>query len=125
MPTYEWECTRRRPRCRRRRDVISSIAARNEAQTCTCGAPMQRVITAANVMPDIKPYKALAGDRRGKFIASRREHREFLKRNRLVEVGDAPVRDTRAMRKIHRRGEIRDELRRVVPEAIRRGQKRY
>ena len=125
MPTYEWECTRKRPRCGKHRDVICTVAARNEPQVCECGKPMVRTITASMVMPDIRPYVAVAGDRAGKPIGGRAEHREFLKRNRLIEIGDAPVRDTRAMRKIHRRGEIREELKRVVPEALRRGQKRY
>jgi hypothetical protein len=85
---------------------------------------MERIITAAHVMPDTRPYKALTGDKMGQEISGRVAHREFLRRNRLVEVGDAPIRDTTRMRKIHRKGEIARELKRVVPEALRRGQKR-
>lgn len=40
-----------------------------------------------HVIPDIKPYKAVTGDMEGKWITSRREHREFLKRNNLIECG--------------------------------------
>jgi hypothetical protein len=40
------------------------------------------------VIPDIQPYKAVAGDMAGKWIRSRKEHRAFLKRNGFVEVGN-------------------------------------
>jgi hypothetical protein len=40
------------------------------------------------VIPDIEPYKAVAGDMAGKYIKSRKEHREFLKRNNFQEVGN-------------------------------------
>ena len=41
-----------------------------------------------HVIPDIQPYKAVAGDMAGKWIRSRREHRAFLKRNQFEEVGN-------------------------------------
>jgi len=48
------------------------------------------------IIKDIEPYKAVAGDiaLKGKrpVIASRQAHKEFLKRNRYVEVGNEPVR---------------------------------
>jgi hypothetical protein len=40
------------------------------------------------VIPDIEPYKAVAGDMAGKWIKSRKEHRQFLQRNGFVEVGN-------------------------------------
>ena len=40
------------------------------------------------VIPDIQPYKAVAGDMAGKYITSRSHHREYLKRNGFVEVGN-------------------------------------
>lgn len=40
------------------------------------------------IIPDIKPYKAVAGDMAGKWITSRSQHREFLKRNGFQEVGN-------------------------------------
>lgn len=36
------------------------------------------------VMPDISPYKSVTGE----YIGGRRQHREFLKANDLVEVGN-------------------------------------
>ncbi len=41
---------------------------------------------AHQIMPDIAPYKNVAVD--GKYITSRSEHREMLKRNRLFELGN-------------------------------------
>lgn len=40
------------------------------------------------VIPDIEPYKAVAGDMAGKWITGRKQHREFLKRNGFQEVGN-------------------------------------
>lgn len=42
-------------------------------------------VNAPFVMEDIKPYKNMVD---GKMITSRSQHREFLKANRLVEVGN-------------------------------------
>lgn len=41
-----------------------------------------------HIIPDIQPYVAVAGDRAGKVIGSRREHKEFLRRNGFEEVGN-------------------------------------
>lgn len=41
-----------------------------------------------HIIPDIEPYEARAGDVSGKYITSRKEHREFLRRNNLEEVGN-------------------------------------
>ena len=40
------------------------------------------------VIEDIKPYVAVAGDMAGKEVRGRKQHREFLRRNNLVEVGN-------------------------------------
>ena len=40
------------------------------------------------VIPDIAPYVAVTGDMQGKVISGRAEHRKFLSRNKLIEVGD-------------------------------------
>jgi hypothetical protein len=48
------------------------------------------------IVKDIEPYKAVAVDKRtGKVpkIGSRRAHREFLKANGYVEVGNEPIRE--------------------------------
>lgn len=41
-----------------------------------------------HIMPDIEPYKVIAGDRAGQYITSRSEHREYLRRNDFIEVGN-------------------------------------
>jgi hypothetical protein len=50
---------------------------------------------AHHVIGDIEPYKAVTGDMEGKWITSRKQHREFLKRNNLVEVGNEKAYMTR------------------------------
>ena len=40
------------------------------------------------IIGEFKPYQPVTGDMQGKWITSRRQHREFLKRNNLVEVGN-------------------------------------
>lgn len=47
------------------------------------------------VQPDLEPYVAVAGDMAGKVIRSRREHREFLRRNNFQEVGNEKAYMTR------------------------------
>jgi hypothetical protein len=120
---YEWECVE----CGAVREVVSSIAHRNAVEYCGDGhdvSAMHRIITRAPIaIADIAPYQAVAGDRAGQFITSRSEHREFLKRNRLVEVGDAPIRSTKQMRQMtptrdyreRRRADLREALRAHVP----------
>ena len=53
--------------------------------------PKRKVTTKAHhIMPDIAPYKAIAGEdaKQGKYITSRSKEREYLKRNNCVQVGD-------------------------------------
>lgn len=80
MPTYSFRC----PTCGRACDVIRSVAERHLAPACH-GA-MERIISAPSmVMPDIQPYRAVVD---GSTISSRAQHREYLKRHGLVEVGN-------------------------------------
>ena len=48
-----------------------------------------------HVIGDIDPYMPVTGDMQGKWITSRKQHREFLKRNNLVEVGNEKAYMTR------------------------------
>ena len=48
-----------------------------------------------HIVGDIEPYQAVTGDMQGQWITSRKEHREFLKRNDLVEVGNEKAYFTR------------------------------
>jgi hypothetical protein len=67
------------------------------------------------VTPDIAPYRAVAGDKAGEMINSRREHREFLKRNRFVEVGNEPVKPIKNDFR-PKKGEVAEELKRVLAQ---------
>jgi putative FmdB family regulatory protein len=117
MPVYEWEC----PSCGQERDVVAPVSQCYDPQTCECGAAMNKVIKSAPYgTPDITPYVAVTGDMAGKPITSRREHREFLKRNRLVELGNDIPKDTSKIRTRPDRKEIRKELRKVVPDVLKR-----
>lgn len=120
MPIYCWRCEH----CGAAREVVRAMKDSMQPEFCKCGVPMQRELTAPHVRPDIAPYKALAGDKAGQYITSRREHKEFLKRNRLVEIGDQPMRSTAQMRKTTKKGEIREELKRVIPQALRNDKRR-
>lgn len=115
MPTYLWRC----PSCDGAREVIAPVAMRNTQEVCRCQTLMVREITAPLVQPDITPYRAVTGDKAGQYINSRYQHKEFLKRNGLREAVDPPS-DTRQFRKTVTRREIREELKRVVPEVLRR-----
>ena len=48
----------------------------------------ERTNKAHNILPDIQPYMAVSGDMAGREISSRKHHRNFLKRNKFVEVGN-------------------------------------
>ena len=66
------------------------------------------------IIKDIDPYKAVAVDiatDRAPAIGSRREHREFLKRNGYHEVGNEKI-----GRKQQTYTPVRDDLRRAVQE---------
>lgn len=66
------------------------------------------------IIKDIDPYKAVAVDiatDSAPAIGSRREHREFLKRNGYHEVGNEKI-----GRKTQTYTPVRDDLRRAVNE---------
>ncbi len=86
MPLYEYGCGI----CRAMEDHFRHIEQRNDAPL-HCGKPMERHITPARVMGDIEPYFTVAADKETKknlWIHSRKQHREYLKRNRYEEAGD-------------------------------------
>ena len=51
----------------------------------TPDAPTQN--KSAYVMEDLKPYQVV-GPEQGKWITSRSQHRDYLKRHNLIEVGN-------------------------------------
>ena len=85
MPIYTYSCQK----CTAYWDEFRKIDARDESPNC-CGGPMQRIIVPTMVSPDIQSYRTIACDKEtGKKVTidSRKQHREFLKRNDLIEVG--------------------------------------
>jgi putative FmdB family regulatory protein len=122
MPLYDWKCGH----CGKQREILRSVREALEPVFCICGVPMTQQLSAAYVQGDIAPYKALTGDKMGQWITSRKAHREFLKRNRLVEVGnDKPK--TQPMRKIHTdrsRRELREQMRAQVRKILKPDTKR-
>jgi hypothetical protein len=76
--------------CNHEMDIYRRVAERNDELPEHCGAPM----VAPMITPDISAYQAVAVDvATGKppVISSRSAHRDFLKRNGYVEVGNESV----------------------------------
>ena len=87
MPNYSYECGK----CGRTKHVFLSLDEHDDYEPTHCKKPMFQVISAPQIVRDIQPYNAVAVDiATGKppCIGSRREHKEFLRRNNLVEVGN-------------------------------------
>lgn len=114
MPVYSYRCQS----CERRSDKYNPVDLRH-AHAPYCHGKMELEIQAAMVQPDIAPYRAVAGDRAGQMITSRRAHKEFLKRNRFTEVGNEPIRPIKNDFR-PRKGEIAQELKKVIPQVLRR-----
>lgn len=87
MPIYAMKC----PHCSTAQDVYRSIARMNDDLPVCCGTAMQRQVCAPAVVADIPAYQAVGVDKAtGKMpmIEGRKQHREYLKRNGYVEVGN-------------------------------------
>lgn len=117
MPTYEYHCEKCGPI-----EVWRSISQYNVPPEHP--HPVTRVISACVGFGDIQPYIAVGGDMMGKPITSRNEHRAFLKRNKLVELGNDPIRDTRKMRSTVRKGEVREAMSAAIRQHTVRDTKR-
>ena len=89
MPIYLVRCEE----CGQEQDIFRRIAEMDNVPDCH--GPMKHVLCAPMINPDISPYRAVAVDKKtGKmpYITSRKEHREFLKRNNYCEIGsDIPT----------------------------------
>jgi hypothetical protein len=86
--------------------------------------PVTRVISPCAGFGDITPYIAVGGDMAGKPITSRNEHRQFLKRNKLVELGNDPIRPTKQMRRTTKKGDVREAMKAAIAEHTRPDHKR-
>jgi putative FmdB family regulatory protein len=86
MPLYQYRC----PECGAETEEFRALSQFDRAgpQCCT---EMTRVIAAPRVIRDIEPYQAMGMDvatGKAPMITGRSEHREYLKRNGYVEVGN-------------------------------------
>ena len=80
MPTYVWNCEE----CGEI-EVFRPVSEYNVPPAHPHA--LTRHVSAVYGYGDIKPYIATAGDMAGKQICSRVDHRNYLKRNKLVEFG--------------------------------------
>lgn len=76
-----------------------------------------KLVGPSNLIRDLEPYKPIAADKetgvRPSYIGGRAQHREFLKRNGYIEVGNERVkRETYGPTK----GEIGREIKRALGE---------
>src|SRR5438045_3286802 len=80
MPLYDAKCE-----CGRVKEIMRSYEARDVPETCECGAEMKRVWLPSRVMRDIEGYVSPID---GKWIGSRSDHREHMKRHGVIELGN-------------------------------------
>lgn len=116
MPIYSMGCQH----CGDTQDIFRSLAKMNDNLPQCCGEAMQRRICAPMVIADIAPYQAMGVDvatGKAPVITSRSQHRDYLKRNGFVEVGnEMPKRDTTLKGDYNVRAELREAVREVLPK---------
>lgn len=89
MPLYEVQCGI----CGKRQDIYRKIEDREKDLPLCCGNAMHNILSPSMINADIQPYRAIAIDKASgerPYITSRRQHKEFLRRNGYVEMPDAP-----------------------------------
>ena len=80
MPIYSAHCNQ----CGKDEDFYRTGANYKDIPFC-CGEQMERRICAPQVIKDIDPYVSMID---GSLITSRSQHREHLKANGCIEVGN-------------------------------------
>lgn len=89
MPMYPSICDV----CGKATEEFRRMADCDDLPMC-CGQMNRRVFSVPMISSDIQPYQAVAVDKKtgqAPFITSRRDHKEFLKRNQYHEVETATV----------------------------------
>jgi hypothetical protein len=82
--------------CGAEQDIYRSVADMDRDLPVCCGAPMTRKVCAPFVAADLPAYQAVAVDKAtGKMpvIEGRVQHREYLRRNNYIEVGNEVPKD--------------------------------
>ena len=113
MPLYGIKCDG----CGHEEEIFRSLDQFNEPLPFHCFREMRRVLSAPRVMSDIEPYQAVASDiATGKppHITSRSHHREFLKRNGYVELGNEMPKPRKSIEPD--RNEIGRQIKRVMDQ---------
>ena len=80
MPIYLAHCNQ----CGKDEDIYRTVAKYDDLPEC-CGQRMERRIFAPQVIKDIDPYISQID---GSVITSRSQHREHLRANGCIEVGN-------------------------------------
>ena len=80
MPIYAAHCNQ----CGKDEDYYRTLANYQDIPFC-CGVQMERRICAPQVLKDIDPYVSMID---GTVINSRSQHREHLRANGCIEVGN-------------------------------------
>lgn len=114
MPLYSIKCDH----CGKEQDVFRSLAKIDDLPDC-CGERMHRQVCAPHVVADIAPYQAVAVDvatGKAPVITSRSQHREYLRRNGYIEVGNEMPKPQR--KEVHGDFNVRTELREAVREVL-------
>lgn len=84
MPIYRIACD-----CGHEEDIFRPLARYDELPD-HCGAKMHRAICLPMIASDVPAYKSMAT---GEMIEGRAQHRAHLKKHKLIEVGNEPVRE--------------------------------
>lgn len=112
MPLYGFRCA-----CGHETEQFRPLADYDKPGPFHCFHEMARTLSAPRVMSDIEPYRAVAADKEtGKLpvIGSRSQHREFLKRNDYVELGNEMPKPSQGIEP--NRQEIGRQIKRVMDE---------
>ena len=91
MPMYTVRCSK----CGTVDDIYRSLSEWEDLPSC-CGKTVERQISAPHIISDIETYKAVGFDvvtGEAPVIRSRSEHRDYLKRNGYVELGNEKLPD--------------------------------
>jgi hypothetical protein len=116
MPVYRLLCDG----CGAEQDLFRRIAEIDRDLPVCCGASMHRKVCAPAVIGDIQPYQAMGVDvatGTAPVIRSRSEHRDYLRRNNYIEVGNEMPTPPSA-RKIEGDFNVRAELTQAVREVL-------
>lgn len=116
MPIYLMKCAH----CGEQTDVFRRIADIDLNLPECCGAVMARQICAPAVVADIPAYQAVAVDKetgRMPKIEGRAQHREFLRRNGYVEMGnDIPTKPREQLGDYNVRPQLAEAVKEVLAQ---------